>query len=96
MYLNVKIIKLIFSYQCIYINLLNINVLIYTVAIIVMVDTMSSCMYAQYFSPYLSSDMHKMAAAFNTTVAGLEDEVMQLILEGRINARIDSHKKVDL
>jgi COP9 signalosome complex subunit 1 len=48
----------------------------------------------QYFSPYLSGDMHKMAAAFNTTVAGLEDEVMQLILEGRINARIDSHRKV--
>jgi len=48
----------------------------------------------QYFSPYLSSDMHKMAAAFNTTVVSLEDEVMQLILEGRINARIDSHRKV--
>lgn len=48
----------------------------------------------QYFSPYVSADMHKMAAAFNTTVAALEDELTQLILEGLINARIDSHSKV--
>ena len=38
--------------------------------------------------------MHKMAAAFNTTLAALEDEIMQLILDGKINARIDSHNKV--
>lgn len=38
--------------------------------------------------------MHKMATAFNTTVAALEDELTQLILEGLINARIDSHSKV--
>ena len=38
--------------------------------------------------------MHKMAAAFNTTVAALEDELTQLILEGLINARIDSHSKI--
>lgn len=48
----------------------------------------------QYFSPYVSADMHKMATAFNTTVAALEDELTQLILEGLINARIDSHSKV--
>uniref|UniRef100_I3M2Y5 G protein pathway suppressor 1 n=1 Tax=Ictidomys tridecemlineatus TaxID=43179 RepID=I3M2Y5_ICTTR len=47
-----------------------------------------------YFSPYVSADMHKMAAAFNTTVAALEDELTQLILEGLINARIDSHSKI--
>ncbi|KAG5833004.1 hypothetical protein ANANG_G00297260 [Anguilla anguilla] len=47
----------------------------------------------QYFSPYVSADMNKMAAAFNTTVAALEDELTQLILEGLINARIDSHSK---
>lgn len=35
-----------------------------------------------------------MATAFNTTVAALEDELTQLILEGLINARIDSHSKV--
>ena len=50
--------------------------------------------YLQYFSPYLSADMNKMATAFNTSVSALEDELMQLILEGQINARIDSHNKV--
>ena len=40
--------------------------------------------------------MRKMAEAFNTTVTELEDELMQLILEGQINARIDSHNKVSL
>uniref|UniRef100_A0A8C1YNI8 PCI domain-containing protein n=1 Tax=Cyprinus carpio TaxID=7962 RepID=A0A8C1YNI8_CYPCA len=48
----------------------------------------------QYFSPYVSADMNKMAVAFNTTVAALEDELTQLILEGLINARIDSHSKI--
>ncbi|KAK2182658.1 hypothetical protein NP493_342g02030 [Ridgeia piscesae] len=48
----------------------------------------------QYFSPYLSADMTKMASAFNTTVAALEEELMQLILDGQINARIDSHNKI--
>lgn len=45
-------------------------------------------------SPYLSADMRKMAAAFNTSVPSLEDELMQLILDGQIQARIDSHNKV--
>ncbi|TRY59581.1 hypothetical protein DNTS_003875, partial [Danionella cerebrum] len=49
-----------------------------------------------YFSPYVSADMNKMAVAFNTTVAALEDELTQLILEGLINARIDSHSKASL
>ncbi|XP_076459503.1 COP9 signalosome complex subunit 1-like [Babylonia areolata] len=48
----------------------------------------------QYFSPYLSADMHKMASAFNTTVGALEDELMLLILDDQINARIDSHNKI--
>lgn len=48
----------------------------------------------QYFSPYVSADMRRMAIAFNTTVAALEDELTQLILEGLISARIDSHSKV--
>lgn len=46
------------------------------------------------YSPYLSADMRKMAAAFNTSVGSLEDELMQLILDGQIQARIDSHNKV--
>lgn len=48
----------------------------------------------QYFSPYLSADMHIMAAAFNRSVSALEDELMQLILDGQIQARIDSHNKI--
>lgn len=48
----------------------------------------------QYFSPYLSADMRKMATSFNRTVEALENEVMQLILEGQIQARIDSHNKI--
>lgn len=47
-----------------------------------------------FFSPYLSADMRKMASAFNTSVPNLEDELMQLILDGQIQARIDSHNKV--
>ena len=38
--------------------------------------------------------MVKMAQAFNTSVTALEEELMQLILDGRISARIDSHNKV--
>lgn len=48
----------------------------------------------QYFSPYVSADLNKMAAAFNTSVNALEDELTQLILDGQISARIDSQKKV--
>jgi len=48
----------------------------------------------QYFSPYLSADMSKMATAFNTNVRDLEDELMTLILDGQIAARIDSHNKI--
>ncbi|XP_014219474.1 COP9 signalosome complex subunit 1 isoform X1 [Copidosoma floridanum] len=48
----------------------------------------------QYFSPYLSADMKRMATAFNRTVPALEDELMQLILDGQIQARIDSHNKI--
>lgn len=48
----------------------------------------------QYFSPYMSADLEAMALAFNTTVAELEDELMVLILDGQIQARIDSHNKI--
>ena len=37
-----------------------------------------------------------MAAAFNTSVSSLENELTQLILDGQISARIDSHAKVNL
>lgn len=48
----------------------------------------------QYFSPYLSADMVKMATAFNRSVSALENEIMHLILDGQIQARIDSHNKI--
>ena len=48
----------------------------------------------QYFSPYMSVDLHRMATAFNTSVLLLESELTQLILDGQISARIDSHAKV--
>ncbi|KAJ3051471.1 COP9 signalosome complex subunit 1 [Rhizophlyctis rosea] len=48
----------------------------------------------QYFSPFLSVDMNKMAAAFNTDVAQLEPELASLITENHIQARIDSHNKI--
>ena len=35
-----------------------------------------------------------MALAFNTTTSALEDELINLILEGHIQARIDSQNKV--
>jgi len=48
----------------------------------------------QYFSPYSSADLNRMANSFNTTVTDLENELMKLILDGSIQARIDSHNKV--
>jgi len=48
----------------------------------------------QYFSPYRSCSLSRMAEAFNTSVASLEDELTSLILEGQMAARIDSHNGV--
>ncbi|CAL8100263.1 unnamed protein product [Orchesella dallaii] len=48
----------------------------------------------QYFSPYASADLNRMAQSFNTSVPALENELMSLILDGQIQARIDSHNKI--
>ncbi|TPX48081.1 hypothetical protein SeLEV6574_g02253 [Synchytrium endobioticum] len=48
----------------------------------------------QYFSPFGSVDMNKMAAAFNTNIIKLEPEIAVLIQENAVQARIDSHNKV--
>lgn len=48
----------------------------------------------QYFEPYSTASMHKMAAAFNTSVTDLEKEMITLIYDGVIKARIDSHSKI--
>jgi len=47
----------------------------------------------QYFSPYTSVDMNKMAQAFQVTMSDLEKELSKLIVDGTISARIDSHNK---
>ncbi|XP_063693381.1 COP9 signalosome complex subunit 1-like [Bolinopsis microptera] len=46
----------------------------------------------QYYSPYLTCDMNKMAEAFNTTIEDLELELMKLVADQPV--RIDSHNKV--
>lgn len=48
----------------------------------------------QYFEPYSTASMLRMATAFNTTVTNLEREITTLIFEGHIKARIDSHNKI--
>jgi len=48
----------------------------------------------QYFSPFVTVDMTRMAEAFNTPVMELEKELATLIMAGQIPARIDSHNKV--
>ena len=46
----------------------------------------------QYYSPYLTCDMNKMAEAFNTNIEELELELMKLVADQPV--RIDSHNKV--
>lgn len=48
----------------------------------------------QYFNPYLSLSISKMADTFNTNVQELEIELAKLIMDGKINGRIDSHNKI--
>ncbi|KAL5039775.1 hypothetical protein BDV3_003191 [Batrachochytrium dendrobatidis] len=48
----------------------------------------------QYFFPFVTVDMNKMASSFNCTVSDLEREVAVLIGDGHIQARIDSHNKI--
>ncbi|KGN56548.1 COP9 signalosome complex subunit 1 [Cucumis sativus] len=48
----------------------------------------------QYTLPFVSVDLHMMANAFKTSVAGLEKELETLITNNQIQARIDSHNKI--
>jgi COP9 signalosome complex subunit 1 len=48
----------------------------------------------QYFRPFLSTDLTKMAESFETDVPALIEELSALIIEGKIDARIDSHNRV--
>jgi len=49
----------------------------------------------EYFSPFLSVKLEKMAADFGVPkIEDLENEVAQLIMTGKLKARIDSMSKV--
>jgi len=48
----------------------------------------------QYFNPFISVNLNSMATAFNTNVTGLEKELTRLIMDNKIQARIDSHNKI--
>jgi COP9 signalosome complex subunit 1 len=48
----------------------------------------------QYFIPFVSADMSSMASTLDMTVEELELEVIHLIAMTRLEARIDSEKKV--
>ena len=48
----------------------------------------------QYFEPYSSASLHKMALAFNTNLDELEKDIVKLIYDGQIRAKIDSYNKI--
>lgn len=48
----------------------------------------------QYFSPYSSMDLNKMASAFNVSVEEMERELSTCIGDNHIAAKIDSHSKI--
>jgi len=48
----------------------------------------------QYFSPFQTVDMNKMAKSFNLTVSELQEKLVKLIASNDIKARIDSHNKI--
>lgn len=48
----------------------------------------------QYFSPFQTVDMNKMAKSFNMTVQELQEKLVKLIASNDIKARIDSHNKI--
>ncbi len=47
----------------------------------------------QFFAPYLSVDLKRMAVAFDTQPEQLEAEVAELIMANRLPARVDSQQK---
>lgn len=51
-------------------------------------------MIIMYFTPYKNASMTIMAKQLNTTIEALEDELVHLIRSGKIQARIDSQKKI--
>ena len=50
--------------------------------------------YLEFVRPFTSLDLMKMGTVFNSDPAALEDDLCELIMKGRIAARIDSKNKV--
>lgn len=48
----------------------------------------------QYFAPFMSVSLHRMAEAFNTDVESIQREVAKLIGQRQLDAKIDSHRKI--
>lgn len=48
----------------------------------------------QYATPFLSVDLNRMAAAFDRPLELLERQVAELIADGQLHCRIDSHTKL--
>jgi COP9 signalosome complex subunit 1 len=48
----------------------------------------------QFFQPYMSAGIVMMAAEFRTTAEHLEEELVDLIRSGSLNARIDAHRQI--
>jgi COP9 signalosome complex subunit 1 len=48
----------------------------------------------QYFSPFSCVTLDSLSSAFGTPNASVEDELVQMIRDGLLNARIDAKKKV--
>lgn len=55
--------------------------------------TISDLILIQYFYPYNSIDLRRMAEAFSIDIATLENSLAQLISKGKLPARIDSQAK---
>ena len=48
----------------------------------------------QYFAPFLSVSLHRMADAFNTDVESMQRELAKLIGQRQLDAKIDSERKI--
>lgn len=47
-----------------------------------------------YFRPYMSANLEHMSAVFHTNLPQIESELLELIMQDKVKARIDSHRKI--
>ena len=60
----------------------------------VLVEKIRNNAIVQYCKPFISISLNEMSIAFNTSVQQIEKDLLTLIINGHIKARIDSHNKV--